>query len=181
MWLESPPPSDEKDMIPLLRAKTGSSVAATLTGHPLRCFVHFAAGHSWPCTNFHCVLCSKGISKRCYAYYPVSGREGGQAILELTAQVEASLIKQMSPVNQVPCGHVVLTRPAGRRNLPCSIKWRETDKLLQTGGQPLTQNKLEDALMRIWKLPRRNESMKEIEYLAQLNEAIRLRINNRKT
>lgn len=181
MWLKSPPKTDERGTIPLLRAQPGGCVAATLTGEPLRCFVHFAAGRSWPCTGHDCVLCAKNISKRCYAYYPVSGREGGQAILELTAQVEASLIQQMSPTTQVPCGHVVLKRAAGRRNMPCSIKWRGTDKLLLTASLPLTQNELKAALMRIWNLPTQNKTMKENEYLNLLNDMIDARTNNRKT
>lgn len=181
MWLKSPPKTDEKDMIPLLRPRSGDSVAATLTGEPLRCFTHFAANRTWPCTGHHCVLCAKGLSKRFYAYYPVAGREGGQAILELTAQVEDSLIQQMSPTTQVPRGHVVLSRPQGKRNTPCSIKWRGTDKLLLTASLPLTHSELKAALMRIWKLPRQNGKMKENEYLEQLNEAIRLRTTNHKT
>lgn len=191
MWLKTPPKPDQPDQIPLLRAKAGGFVEAKLTGSPLRCFVHFAANRSWPCTNRNCVLCKKGIGKRCYAYYPVLGKRNQIGILELTAQVEASLISQMEPFSQVPCGQITLKRPIGRRNLPCTIEWTEpptykksgSDSDVQhkeRGGDSLTESELESALMRIWNLPNRNGSMEEEEYLEKLNEAIRLKTSNHK-
>lgn len=191
MWLDRPQTIDQKDLVPLLRAKPGREVEAKLTGDPLRCFVHYAAGRSWPCTGHKCCLCKRGIGRRCYAYYPVLGKREQIGILELTAQVEASLISQIEPFSQVPCGQVTLRRPIGRRNMPCTIEWKEPSNNKETGSDSdvphqdrgcttLTQSELETALMRIWNLPRRNGSMEETEYLEKLNETIRLKTTNHK-
>lgn len=178
MWLDKPPETTKAGTIPLLRARAGGRVEATLTGDPLRCFVHYAAGRSWPCTNHNCVLCKKSIARRCYAYYPVQGRTNNVGILELTANVEASLKSQMEPFSHVPCGSVILTRPPGRRNTPCSIEWMEPEENGKTGGRTLNEKELKAALMRIWNLPEMNGELEEREYLAKLNECIRLKTQN---
>lgn len=180
MWLKSPDQSEAEPIIPLKRAKFNQPVGGELTGNPLRCFVHYAAGRSWPCTGHKCCLCKRGIGKRCYAYYPIMGKKGGVAILELTSLAEASLIKQMGPATDTPHGKVTVSRPPGRRNLPCDVQWTESENNKKSGGYPMDHSELAATLMRIWKLPSRNGQQEEKEYLETLNEAIRLRTTNHK-
>lgn len=197
MWLNQPEEPGQPDQIPLLRAKAGRQVEGELTGDPLRLFVHYAAGRSWPCTGYKCTLCKRGIGRRFYAYYPVRGKKGQPGILELTAQAESSLISQMESFSQVPCGHVLLRRPPGKRNTPCVITWTEpTNNIKTAGGKEeenettdsgpgannkqrgngtLTEKELKDGLMRIWNLPKEDDSLGENEYLERLNEVIRLK------
>ena len=185
MWLDQPEKELPKNQIPLLRAKAGKTIEANLTGRPLRLYVHFAARRSWPCTASGCSLCKRGVAKRYYAYYPVIGREGNVALVELTSLVEDALITQMGPDVDVPSGNIELHRPGGRRNIPCSIQWNESEIYKQTGGgskndrkqttsSTLTENEMKEALMRIWKLPKFNGTLSESEYLSKLNIAIEL-------
>lgn len=180
MWLSSPEKTESQPIIPLVRAKFDHPVGGELTGDPLRCFIHYCTGRSWPCTGHNCCLCKRGIGRRCYAYYPIMSKSGNVGILELTAQAESSLIKQMGPDIDTPQGTVTVSRPPGRRNLPCTVKWTESEHTLKRGGYPMERDELEKTLMRIWKLPLRNGQLEEKEYLERLNEAIRLRTTNHK-
>lgn len=175
MWLNAPPKTETEPIIPLHRVRTGRSLKVDLTGDPLRCFVHFASNRSWPCTGHKCTLCERGVGRRCYAYYPCVDKFGAVAILELTSLTEASLIKQMGPAVDTPIGTVVVTRPRGRRNLPCTIEWSPEINIKKSARYPLDHSELERTLMRIWKLPLRNGQLEEREYLERLNEAIRLK------
>ncbi len=175
MWLDQPPKAEKLALTPLMRAKANQPIDGYLNGEPLRCFVHFAAGRSWPCTGYQCVLCKKQITKRCYAYYPVCNSKGQAAIFELTAQAESQLLDQMSKISDVPCGHMSISRPPGRRNLPCTVKWVPSDPIKKSGNRDVDVKELQKSLMRIWKLPQMNGTSIESEYLAKLNEVIRLK------
>lgn len=188
MWLDRPQAPETKPLVQLIRPQAGSEVKGEIIGTPLRVFVHFAAGRSWPCTGFKCCLCAKGIPRRFYAYYPVIGKSGKVGIFELTAQAESQLLSQMEPVSQVPCGWVSIRRPPGRRNLPCAVTWEEPDEYKNRGSSTdtdkqnrtcatLTENEMKTSLMRIWNLPSMNGEEEENEYLDKLNEAIRLKTN----
>ncbi len=185
MWLDKPETELPKSSIPLLRPQPGKQVEANLTGRPLRCYVHFASRRSWPCTGEACTLCKKGITRRFYAYYPVTGRGENVGILELTALAESQLIKQMGPLSDQPCGSVKVFRPEGRRNLPCVVKWDISQTSKKSGSSAenedehrasgtLTDSEMKAALMRIWKLPIQNGTLTEKEYLAKLDVAIAL-------
>ncbi len=185
MWLNQPEKDLPKTTIPLLRAKPGGTIEANLTGRPVRLCVHFAMHRSWPCTAQSCTLCKRGISRRFYAYYPVTGKGGNVGIIELTALAESQLIKLMGPFGDDPRGCIKVYRPGGRRNMPCSISWnisetykksasRNGDEPKQTTSGTLSEKELQDALMRIWKLPLLNGQLTEKEYLAKLNMAIEL-------
>lgn len=183
MWLEQPQKELPKSAIPLLRAASGKTVEANLTGRPMRLYVHFAKQRSWPCTGTGCGLCGKGIARRYYAYYPVAGQEGNVGMIELTAQAEDALIKLMEPNITEPSGRISLHRPGGRRNMPCTVDWSSKEIYRQTGGgkekvhkqtasNTLSEKELKDALMRIWKLPIFNGTLSEREYLTKLNRVI---------
>ena len=175
MWLKTPQPTEKLPLTPLLRARAGHPISGYLTGEPLRCFVHFAAGRSWPCTDHACTLCKRQIAKRCYAYYPVMNEKRQIAIFELTAQAEEQLLHQMNPHSDVPTGHILIRRERGRRNLPCIVEWESKTKPKDTGSGALKQSELKSCLMRIWNLPETNGQKSEREYLADLNEIIKLK------
>ncbi|KKL60834.1 hypothetical protein LCGC14_2201340 [marine sediment metagenome] len=192
MWLDKPPQDDNPALTPLLRPKSGQQIVVELTGDPLRVFVHYAAGRSWPCTGFSCTLCKRQIAKRFYAYYPCRGNRGGLGIVELTALAEAQLTKQMEPFSDFPCGTIKVSRPAGKKNMPCKVEWFPPDKYKQTAGSSHENNKqtgcrtpteeeLKESLMRIWNLPSMNGETEEREYLSKLNEIIRLKTSRRET
>ena len=185
MWLDKPQKEIPMNTIPLLRPAPGKMIEANLTGRPLRCYVHYARQRSWPCTGKDCTLCKKGITKRFYAYYPVAGRGGNAGILELTGRAESQLIKLLGPFSNEPFGTIELSRPGGRRNLPCNVKWDTSQTYKKSGGSSekgyktragdsLTAKEMKDALMRIWKLPIWNGTLSEMEYLDKLNIAIAL-------
>jgi len=175
MWLKSPMSEVKPATVPLLRPKAGGSISAVITGGPLRCFVHYCSGRSWPCTDHKCTLCKRGITRRFYAYYPCRGVTNNAGILELTAQTDAALISQMEPVTQIPKGQIKISRAGGKRNNPCQIIWREEEGPEYRGDASLNERELMEALMRIWNLPARNGEIEESEYLEKLNEAIRLK------
>lgn len=179
MWLDKPPLDEKLALTPLLRPKSGGQLCVELVGPPLRVFVHYAAGRSWPCTDFSCTLCKRQIAKRFYAYYPVRGGRGGLAILELTGLAENQLTKQMDPFSHEPCGMVTVSRPPGRKNLPCTVTWKEPDGHRKSGCGELSESGLKKCLMRIWNLPGMNGEEDEKKYLAKLNEIIRLKTMER--
>ena len=178
MWLDKPPHVEEITQIPLLRAKANRPVRGKLAGAPLRCFIHYAAGRSWPCTGHGCVLCDKKIARRFYAYYPITGATGGIGILELTSLAEHQLIFQMEPYSHEPCGYIEVSRPPGKKNLPCSVKWMEPKTPQDRTRCTLSEKELKNALFRIWKLPAINGQDDESIYIRQLNETIRLQTNS---
>lgn len=181
MWLKDPPPLDTRPKIDLIRPKPGTSVEAQLIGEPLRCFVHYIAGRSWPCTGHGCTLCKRKIGRRCYAYYPVASGQNTVAILELTAQAESSLISQMAPFSDVPCGVIRVYRPSGKRNNPCSVKWTEPTNNKDRRCPQLNQETLQKTLMKIWQLPEPDGKLEENEYLTLLNEVIHLKTTTQTT
>ncbi len=154
----------------------GHSVEGFLTGEPLRVFVHYAAGRSWPCTGRGCCLCKTQIAKRFYSYYPVANEKGQKAIFELTANTEAQLLSQMTPVSDVPCGHIYIKRGGGRRNAPCVVTWKESDNNHNGAGTTQTLDELKSSLMKIWCLPEQSPTSTEAEHVKIINQIIRLKI-----
>ncbi len=192
MWLNRPHEPEELALVPLLRARSNKPVSGELCGDPLRVFVHFAVGRSWPCTGFSCTLCKRQVAKRFYAYYPVRGSRGGTAIIELTGRAEGELLHQMNPHTDVPSGFIKVSRLSGKKNMPCKVEWKSIEEYKDTacvreddnkntGGGVLSESELKTALMRIWKLPTMNGEQEEREYLAKLNETIRLKTTKRET
>jgi len=175
MWITEPLKNQPKPTVPLLRPKAGGSVKAVLQGEPLRCYVHFASGRSWPCTVHHCSLCKRSIPKRLYAYYPVSGQQGCPGILELTATTDYLLSKQLDEYSQVAAGMVLVRRKPGKRNNPCVIEYTEHIEEEYRGGSGRDLVDLKNQLFRIWNLPLRNGETTEKEYLERVAETIRLR------
>ncbi len=178
MWLDEPPPIPTAPQIPLLRPKPGASVSGRLCGEPLRCFIHFAANRSWPCTGRGCFLCGKKIGRRCYAYYPVCDQKNHLGIIELTSLAENQLITQMEPFSHEPCGVIKVYRPAGKRNQPCVVTWTEPKERKQTASSQLDGQTLKRALFRIWQLPDKNGEEDDTEYFKTLNEVISLKTRN---
>lgn len=172
MWVDQPQTEGGRPIVPLLRCRAGGKIERRLTGEPMRCFIHYACGRSWPCTGQSCWLCKMGVGKRFYSYYPVTNSEGAVAILEMTAQVENSLIEQMSPVTQVPRGMVTIKRDPGKANNPCSIAWQDYNPTELKSFKQLEQKELKRCLMRIWKLPELNGEQEDYEYLERINKAI---------
>ncbi len=175
MWVDRAPPAKKTGLIPLLRATADHSVSGRLCGEPLRIFMHFSNGRSWPCIGRGCYLCSENIPRRYYAYYPIRSKKGKLGIMELTSQAESQLDEQMSKVTQVVSGSVLLRREPGRRNMPCTIEWT----LEMINDNPIVESievrALQRDLMRIWNLPNINEHQTEREYLEALNTIIKLR------
>lgn len=178
MWVQKAPPDQKPAIIPLLRPKPGEEIHGSLCGEPLRVFLHYASGRSWPCVGRGCCLCKREIPRRYYSYYPVRGQKGRLGIMELTSLVEAQLDKQMSPVTDVTSGRVVLRRAPGRRNMPCTIDWQEEEENGKPRCESIDVKGLQSALMRIWNLPDRNQDFDESEWLDTLNNIINRRTTN---
>lgn len=175
MWVNQAPPDKKPTLTPLLRAKPGCEIYGRLCGEPLRVFLHFTAGRSWPCIGHCCCLCEEQIPRRYYAYYPVRNHKGVLGIMELTSQAESQLKKQMSPVTQVTNGQIWLRRGHGRRNMPCSIEWKESEENGQPTLETIDIKGLQDALLRIWNLPIINDDQTETEWLRTINLCIAAR------
>lgn len=178
MWVQQSPPVKKSALTSLLRPKPGQEIYGRLCGEPLRVFLHFAAGRSWPCVGRGCHLCRREIPRRFYAYYPVRDHKGVLGIMELTSQAEAQLDQQMSPVTQVTCGQVWLRRAHGRRNMPCSIEWKVSKENGQPSLETIDARGLQKALLKIWNLPDMNENIDENKWLATINDIIESRTNN---
>lgn len=178
MWVQQPPPVKKPALTPLLRVKPGGEIYGRLCGEPLRVFLHFAAGRSWPCIGRGCCLCKREFPKRYYAYYPVRDQKGVLGIMELTSQAEDQLQQQMNPTTQVTCGQVLLRRAHGRRNMPCSIEWKEYEENGQPTLETIDAQGLQTVLMKIWNLPDLNEYRHDREWLANINSIIETRTNN---
>lgn len=175
MWVQQSPPVKKSTLTPLLRPKPGQEIYGRLCGDPLRVFLHFVAGRSWPCVGRGCCLCKREIPRRFYSYYPVRNLKGVLGIMELTSQAEAQLVLQMSPVTQVTSGQVWLRRAHGRRNMPCSIEWKESEENGQPPLESIDTQVLQSALMKIWNLPDKNEYKADREWHATINKIINQR------
>ncbi len=178
MWVKQAPPDQKPALTPLLRPEPGCEIFGNLCGEPLRVFLHFASGRSWPCVGRGCCLCSREIPRRYYSYYPVRDQKGRLGIMELTSRAEDQLNKQMSPVTDVTSGRVVLRRASGRRNMPCTIDWQEAEQNGKPRCETISVKELQSALMRIWNLPDINQDLDEREWLASLNKTIEARTIN---
>lgn len=172
MWIQTPPPVKKSDLTPLLRPRPGQNISGRLCGEPLRVFLHFTSGRSWPCVGRGCCLCKREVPRRYYAYYPIRNDKGKLGILEMTSQVEDDLSKQMNPVTQVTSGHVCLYRPIGRRNMPCSIEWSMSNNNGESTVENIEVRGLQGALCRIWNLPCMNQDLDESEWLETINNII---------
>lgn len=175
MWVDKAPPAKKPALTPLLRPRPGQQISGTLCGEPLRVFLHFTNGKSWPCIGRGCCLCEQQIPRRYYSYYPVRDSKGTLGIMELTGQAEDLLDEQMFPFSQVPCGEICVRRAEGRRNMPCTVEWKEPLNGKNTGGGKVDVKELQASLMRIWNLPNNDGDLPDNEYLASLNETIRAR------
>lgn len=175
MWIENAPPVKKSDLTPLLRPRPGQVIFGKLCGEPLRVFMHFTSGRSWPCVGRGCCLCKREIPRRYYSYYPVRNEKGKLGIMELTSQAEDELQKQMNPVTQVTRGQVWLSRAHGRRNMPCSIKWEDSNNNGNSIVETIEVRGLQGALCRIWNLPIMNQDLSPSEWLETINNIIRQR------
>ena len=173
MWVQKAPPDQKLALTPLLRPEPGGEIHGELCGEPLRVFLHYTSGRSWPCVGRGCCLCKREIPRRYYSYYPVRDQKGRLGIMEMTSQVEAQLDKQMSPVTHVACGRVILRRAPGRRNMPCTIDWQEAEENGKPRCETIDVRGLQTALMRIWNLPDNHQDLDEREWLASLTKIIK--------
>lgn len=178
MWVQTPPPVKKSTLTPLLRPRPGQIIFGHLCGEPLRVFLHYAAGRSWPCVSHDCCLCKREIPRRYYAYYPVRDHKGVLGIMELTSQAEDQLVKQMSPITQVTRGDVWLSREPGRRNMPCKIVWKDSGNNGDSTLETIDVRGLQGELLHIWKLPNMNQNLDEREWLATINSIIKARTIN---
>lgn len=172
MWVQQAPPAKKPALTPLLRPKPGQEIYGRLCGAPLRVFLHFTSGRSWPCVGRACCLCKREIPRRYYAYYPVRSPKGVLGIMELTSQAESQLEKQQRGVTNVNEGEVMLRRAHGRRNMPCSIVWKEAEENGKAAVETLNVRELQSALLRIWNLPDMNLYVDVKEWLAATNKII---------
>lgn len=175
MWVKQTPPVKKTALTPLLRPGPGAEIFGHLCGEPLRVFLHYASGRSWPCVGRGCCLCEEQIPRRYYAYYPVRDHKNVLGIMELTSQAEDQLVHQMSPVTQVTCGRVWLRRGHGRRNAPCTIEWKESEENGKAALKTLDTRDLQNTLLHIWKLPIMREYENEDEWLRAINRCINAR------
>jgi inactivated superfamily I helicase len=174
VWLDTPQPMEQDRSVPILRPQPGRSIQGELAGECLRCFIHWHKGRTWPCTGSGCELCKRETSRRVYSFYPVRGKNGQAGIIEMTALAEAQLLEQMSPHTQVPSGTITISRPPGKRNASCHVDWKPATEPSQPFMHTIDQKKwMEDALCRLWKLPRRNGEQTEEERTERLNQSIR--------
>jgi hypothetical protein len=168
MWIDQHTTTETADFIPLLRPKPGKSVIAFLVGPPLRLFLHYWCKKSWPCVPPNCPLCARRASRRLYSYYPTVSPRGNPAVLELTPVSEAALLRQLQEHSDEPTGVVKVTRPSGRRNMPCEVQWRplaDTDPVPRPPSDPMF---LVKTLCRMWKLECPDGDPTSADWIAEL-------------
>jgi len=136
-----------------------------------------------------CVCRSK---KRFHSYYPIIGREGSTAVVELTYSAEKDLLdllRETGPSNSktplfIDEKHVVtikISRKAGKRNNPLGIeigaieateeqrkkmaqKWVEADEIIRT-------------LAKLWDLPEQEKAEDFRQYIDRLQDVVAAKCN----
>lgn len=195
MFLERFPEHEETNYLQLIRVKAGKSVCGVICGRPVRVFTHYQNGKTIPCAEREgepCGLCLSGLKKRFYSYYPIIGREGSTAIVELTYSAEKDLLdllRETGPSNsKTPLfldeEHVVtikISRKAGKRNNPLAIelgaikateeqrkkmteKWVEADEIIRT-------------LAKLWDLPEQEKAEDFRQYIDRLQDVVAAKCN----
>jgi hypothetical protein len=176
MWLDKPTVEDRKPWVPVFRTRPGQTIEVILIGSPRRLFTHFYRRRTYPCTQHGCVLCKRHLPKRLYCWYPAAEQNGRTGLLELTALSEASLIQQMEPYTHEPSGVARVTRPRGRRNQPCIVEWRQASPSDLTRYERKSEDWCEEALLRLWDLPRSSGDLTNGTYALHIASIIEARI-----
>lgn len=171
MFLTSFPDIHSPKYLQVVRVKSGSSVCGTLCGDPVQAAIHYYRGKSYPCvssTEARCSLCTKGLSKRLYAWWPIRGKRGQGAVLEMT---QTAFLAVREAVDICPADHIILvrlSRAAGRKNAPltCDTEYRrlsdeEKRHLVRT---QIDGDLIKRTLCRLWDLPEWDPGMNEEEF-----------------
>ena len=171
MFTECMPEATSVKSLTILRAKAGSPIVGMIAGLPVRCLTHYFRKKTVPCvmsSHRECPLCTKGLSKRYYAYYPLQSGKGSLAVIELTASSEAALVDFLK--NQPPMSLPVLTvkRQAGRKNNPLIVnvdfKHCSHEEMAAFGSKTVDKDIVKRTLCRLWSMPEWSPGMNEDEY-----------------
>lgn len=171
MFTDSMPEVHSTRSLTVLRAKAGTPIVGMIAGQPVRCLTHYYRKRTLPCvmsSHRECPLCTKGLSKRYYAYYPIQSGRGTTAVIELTASSEAVLVdflKQMPPMS-IPV--LTVKREPGKRNNPIqvSVDYRHCshEELVSFGSKTVDKDLIKRTLCKLWNMPDWDAGCDENEY-----------------
>jgi hypothetical protein len=178
MWIDAPTAVSDRDFVPLLRPKAGHHVVAFLLDRPLRLFTHFFCKRTWPCVAPKCPCCARKIGKRLDSYYPAATLRGNPAVIELTPVSEHALQRLMLEHTDSASGVIRLTRPTGRKNLPCEVAWRPIGPADPPCKLPPDPDFLVKTLCRMWKVDCPPGDYTSAEWIDELRENLVLALAN---
>lgn len=171
MFLTNFPDIHSPRFLQVIRVKSGSGISAMICGEPIRAAIHYYKGKSYPCvssTEIPCCLCTKHLTKRLYAWWPIRGKKGLGAVLETTQTIDAQIVEA---VRICPNDHVTLvnvSRASGRKNAPlaCETSYRKLsdDEKSHRTRVEIDPDLIKRTLCRLWDLPEWDPGMNENEF-----------------
>lgn len=155
-------PSPRPQLPHILRVKSGQTLKGRIAGIPVRVETHYVKQRTLPCIKASapdCPLCESVGNPRYYSYWPLAGKNGLPAVVELTELAELQLLEVL-PKDRPSFGTLVqFHRPAGRRNnpvqvdIPFNLSAHEED--IQKGVVTLSPERIHQTLFRLWECPER--------------------------
>jgi hypothetical protein len=172
MFTDHLPDCHNPQHIKILRATASRRVQGMLAGVPVRAFTHWYRNKTLPCCQscrVECPLCTRGLSKRYYAYYPIRNSRGLTAAVELTATAEAQLLDHLHQSNAWEVPIITVSRPAGKKNNPlavdCEYRTLSEEDFVKFCDKQIDEDLVKRALCRLWNVPEYGNEFKEDEYL----------------
>jgi hypothetical protein len=177
MFTDSMPDSSRENYLTVLRATSKKPVTGLMAGMPVRAMTHYWQTKTWPCTmleSLECPLCMKGLSKRYYAYYPIRGRNGSAAVVELTGSAETALLDQLKLKDPRDLPIVKVTRAPGKRNNPLevSVEFRHCseEEWAAYENKIVDENLIKSTLCRLWNIPAFDPKIEHNEMLLRVSK-----------
>lgn len=160
MFLDERPRFQSNHQLQVYRATANRPIQGLLIGEPTRVMLHWWKGKSLPCVandRRDCCLCDKEVPVRYYAFYPILGKSGSIALVEVTATAEAELMDglRMRSGSGVPV--IKVFRAAGKKNNPLHVEVQfktasesELESYSKNNPNPVQMKR---SLCRLWNLP----------------------------
>jgi len=184
MFDDSNPYEGQKNgHISVIRVKPGHSVHGILVGTPTKSWIHYYNGKSLPCIrpqSASCPLCDEEIARRYYSWYPIRGRSGALALLELTASAEEELLSQARDIEKGELICINAFRTDTRKNSPVRVKVEaeivEPDAYESWWKNAPTEQVTQRILMSLWGIPHPGQEESTEAWLERVAKNLRHRM-----